>query len=917
MDASSVRSGGSEGIVAGRKVSATKYKQNYDDSAPTSNQQAPSSPSHKSLASQTSLFHNNNINDDNVSHVTTRKEVKSLYGVSGEVKQSNKVKISRGRKPRIGQKKQQQSHTTTSTTNADNDIAAEKTSNVISQPTSTNQQQQQPISSIIEQEPANNMTYYTTKPSSTLFSKLFFNNLSITQQLREIRHTPCIMTPLSLLILLTILLSSFITLLFTFPQLILGIILGPTILNKSNWLVEFLYKLDICRWGHVQLMNIAKKSKGKSTANRSGDTKKLTGHSSTINQRITVVPNRVYVHPIPNFMDNIVYLIVCLPPPSDTSTSSTRISVQNSNNKKSLPIIGILVDCGESSIILEHMEYIYTKYYAKEYPTNHKFGIHLHSILCTHRHHDHTAGIGSLLSELKNTIRAEEEIGFKVTAGCASNNNNSKQTLDVYQQVSNNITIVGGAVEHVPHCNLFVKNNCFVPLPCISIIQEDGNTTPQEMKNDMNDVVSIEVIGVPSHTRGSVVYALRNRIAPDIIIPLTAMDTATSISSSPLQSHLFTGDTIFIGGGGMPFEADLELVNDNFIKNPKSLKKKYGSSNFRPGAGILSMERCFVEVLTRATSDTWLSSKSSTTTALGVVPPQAPLSTQLMDTSTSNQLPSQTLLYPGHEYTTDLLMRQFDQKTISSEIHWNRTSPSTFFTIASQYLISAHKRGLPPEQKLLTVPTPLEREIIVNPNYRMLKRRGELVISAIRLWYEFGCKNLIPPDVDNDDNVVNGTNDNIESMKKEQTQSVFTTVYSSDLQSIINDLRQGNVTPNSAADKIESLPNRLDEKLIGRRAIPSTLPSHKNVYLSVVALTMLGSSPSAVTISDANVMNMTKPVEYTDRILISKGRVRDVVHSLSVLFLLSTHLCPLSHILHHHHLSQAHCRPERTRFTSK
>ena len=258
-------------------------------------------------------------------------------------------------------------------------------------------------------------------------------------------------------------------------------------------------------------------------------------------------------------------------------------------------------------------------------------------------------------------------------------------------------------------------------------------------------------------------------------------------------------------------------------------------------------------------------------------------------------------------------MRQFDQKTISSEIHWNRTTPSTFFTIASQYLISAHKRGLPPEQKLLMVPTPLAREIIVNPNYRMLKRRGELVISSIRLWYEFGCKNLIPVDVDDDDNVGNGTNDNIESMKKEQTQSVFTTVYSSDLQSIISDLRQGNVTPNSAADKIEALSNRLDEKLIGRRAIPSTLPSHKNVYLSVVALAMLGSSPSAVTLSDANIMNMAKPVECTDRILISKSRVR-------LLCLVSCFYCLLSLSYHISYIIislSAHCHPERTWFTSK
>ena len=110
--------------------------------------------------------------------------------------------------------------------------------------------------------------------------------------------------------------------------------------------------------------------------------------------------------------------------------------------------------------------------------------------------------------------------------------------------------------------------------------------------------------------------------------------------------------------------------------------------------------------------------------------------------------------------------------------------------------------------------------------------------------------------------------------QKKLDSSVFTTVYSKDLQNIIKDLRSGSATPYSAANKLESLHNRLDEKLIGRRPIPRTLPSHKNVYLSVVALALLGSAPSAVTLSDANIMNMAPPVECTDRILISKSRVR-------------------------------------------
>ena len=81
----------------------------------------------------------------------------------------------------------------------------------------------------------------------------------------------------------------------------------------------------------------------------------------------------------------------------------------------------------------------------------------------------------------------------------------------------------------------------------------------------------------------------------------------------------------------------------------------------------------------------------------------------------------------------------------------------------------------------------------------------------------------------------------------------------------------------SAAEQIESLRSRLDDKLIGRRPIPRTLPSHKNVYLGVVALAVLGSAPSAVTVSDANIMDMAPPIDCTDRMLVSRRRVSSVV----------------------------------------
>mmetsp|Transcript_11047 Transcript_11047/g.24347 ORF Transcript_11047/g.24347 Transcript_11047/m.24347 type:complete len:334 (+) Transcript_11047:852-1853(+) len=205
--------------------------------------------------------------------------------------------------------------------------------------------------------------------------------------------------------------------------------------------------------------------------------------------------------------------------------------------------------------------------------------------------------------------------------------------------------------------------------------------------------------------------------------------------------------------------------------------------------------------------------------------------------------------------------------------------------------MSAHRRGLPPDLKLLTVPTPLERERVVNPNFRMIKRRGECVVNALRSWYEFGAKNLIPDNVVDVDgtNVVVDESKKDDEKKQQSSQSVFTTVYSADLNNVVNDLRSGKIDASSAADQIESLQKRLDEKLIGRRPIPSTLPTHKNVYLGIVALTILGSAPSAVTVSDANIMNMAAPVDSTDVILISKSRL---IAALDGLGLLSKDMSP-------------------------
>lgn len=486
--------------------------------------------------------------------------------------------------------------------------------------------------------------YYTAAPDVKVDGLSFFLTL------REYRHAPCFMTPLSTLVLLAVLCSSLVSLLFIIPQFMIGLLLGPLV-RRHFWLVEFIYRWDVVGWGHVKLMELIGKRNNagsKGTESRSGNNhhsnrgstpasthktnnakKKLqylglVGHSDTLHQRIEVVPGRVYIHPIPQFVDNLCYLIVCLP----SNDVSIDANVANGNDVGALPIIGILIDCGEAKRTLAYLTCIYELYYEAEYPRFKQYGrrdgedergmgIEIHAILSTHRHHDHTAGIGDVLTYLEE---ARLQISNSVfVSGGSAEEDTKKRSESVYSNQPGKVIVVGGAVESVPHCNLFVKNECFLPLPCVSTIDDNADIV---LANDMNSLVSIECIAVPSHTRGSIVYALRNRRAPGILGTPTAAKLLF-----PLQTHLFTGDAIFSGGGGVPFEADLEYPQDNFMKNPHKLKTKNGSSNFRPGAGVLSMERCFTEVLTRVSNGMW----------------------QEEQDVSSREVHSRTLLYPGHE----------------------------------------------------------------------------------------------------------------------------------------------------------------------------------------------------------------------------------------------------------------------------
>ena len=56
-------------------------------------------------------------------------------------------------------------------------------------------------------------------------------------QFREVRHNPCLMSPISLILFIIFGLFLFVTLLFQLPGLLLGLLMAP-ILARSPWYVS-------------------------------------------------------------------------------------------------------------------------------------------------------------------------------------------------------------------------------------------------------------------------------------------------------------------------------------------------------------------------------------------------------------------------------------------------------------------------------------------------------------------------------------------------------------------------------------------------------------------------------------------------------------------------------------------------------
>ena len=623
---------------------------------------------------------------------------------------------------------------------------------------------------------------------------------------REWRHNPCLMRPITALILILFAVFWIVVSVLKFPTLVLGLLMSP-LLQRFQWVIEFWYPTSIGKWLHLTGVRLVNRTRNNSSNQEHATDVNQGFHSRAIETRAEIVRGRVYVHPLPQLLDNLGYLVVCLPPPTSTNnqprTRKARVPVAQPAgqdvvtvdpfaNAQETKIVAFIVDCGDADAVVKNIKLIRKRFYGNK-------EIHVQAVLSTHKHHDHTAGNKAIL----------EHADWK--------NNPVK-------------LIFGGAVENVPYCNYSLANGDKLPLP------RSGD-------NSMDDVVEVEAVATPAHTRGSLTYVLRAR-------------TEWATGRGPVVC-LFTGDTMFSGGGGVAFEADIDPGQD------ETSSKMTANSYINASASGNAVERCFAEILYRS------------------IPPAAGGPTR-----------ESLLLFPGHEYTSELLSRQLGSQQESCK--WRNFAPSVFFETVSQMYISQHRRSLPHSSgRLLNVPSSLERELAINPQLRSLQQRGGVLLAALRLWNRNFATNKVSEVAGPAFESSNERATTESKTRATETQwnlgvddvnrKVFTTVYADDLDEIIRELSSGSIDVQSAALRLEGLKSAMGKPVIGRRPIPGALPSSKNVYRGLLAFALLGSSPTAATLSDSVNMKMSSPIDSSsDRIRVSKKRLIAVLHWLGL-----------------------------------
>ena len=163
--------------------------------------------------------------------------------------------------------------------------------------------------------------------------------------LRTIRHNPCLMSPISVLMLLIFVFFSTVTMVLQFPGVVLGFFLNP-LLSRSHWAIEFLYPWGIGRWGHFFIMRLIERGR-----NARPTDKNHGYHSRAVESRLEVVKGRVFIHPLPQFLDNLGYMIVCAPPPGIVhGTEDTPLGRVQVSEDREHRLLALVVDCGARSL---------------------------------------------------------------------------------------------------------------------------------------------------------------------------------------------------------------------------------------------------------------------------------------------------------------------------------------------------------------------------------------------------------------------------------------------------------------------------------------------------------------------------------------------------------------------------------------
>mmetsp|Transcript_15279 Transcript_15279/g.35409 ORF Transcript_15279/g.35409 Transcript_15279/m.35409 type:complete len:502 (-) Transcript_15279:109-1614(-) len=333
---------------------------------------------------------------------------------------------------------------------------------------------------------------------------------------------------------------------------------------------------------------------------------------------------------------------------------------------------------------------------------------------------------------------------------------------------------------------------------------------------------------------------------------------------------------MFSGGAGVPFESDVG------IESEKQVHKSNGHTHVRGNIGTVAIERCFAEIIARAKPD--------------------------------NPFPNvgeRILIFPGHEYSQELLVRQF-QNMVTEQTKWKNFSPRDYFETVSQMYVAFQRRSLPHNTgRLLVIPSNLERETHINPHMRSLRRSADLVVRALCFWHQHFCTTTLPEERTPKNGVRKAGLSSLWKSSSGKSPStpepeplprktpseykkwnmdaenvndrVFTTVFTADLEELIEDLSAGRIKKKNALNQVRAMREHMETPIVNKRAIPGFRPTDKNIYRGICALVLLGAKPSAMTVSDSRRMKMPPPMDYnSDGILVSMKRLILVLKRLGL-----------------------------------